>query len=482
MTEDLPSANDEQHVNPAGMQQHAGAGDDSTTDEHSSIMRTTITLTGTIVNRRSLGRCLAFCDISIIVNDNDDKKKDRTVSIQVTTIRKLVFRKHLVQGDNFPTKKAMLPYGAQLSATCLEHTINSTSCKGQPQQQERSSSSCDLLLFEVTAWHLLSHPHEAAVARASIQNGRGISCTDYLRSRREAYNDAIATVAVAVALDQHDHQQQRKEVKPRPKRDGIERETNDDDDDDDDPSKSEDSHGSSRSKALRSKIFAAWIVEHLLLQEPTSNAATEGIQQQHRILDVAGGKGQLAVELASLLAANDADNSTAVVCTTLDPLQRRRRRNPTTGRKCKVAPHFVTGSFVNYYPKNSNTNSKHTSMLIQNGDDSNDEPSTGASASRQQFTRRLVEQHTVLVGLHPDQCTEDILDVALAAPHIRAVAIVPCCVFPDLFQTRRLRHSQQVVRSYDQFLQYLLEKDPRLQQMRLPFDGKNECIYLRKSE
>jgi len=31
----------------------------------------------------------------------------------------------------------------------------------------------------------------------------------------------------------------------------------------------------------------------------------------------------------------------------------------------------------------------------------------------------------LLLGLHPDQCTEDILDVALE--HNLSVAIVPCC-------------------------------------------------------
>ena len=104
----------------------------------------------------------------------------------------------------------------------------------------------------------------------------------------------------------------------------------------------------------------------------------------------------------------------------------------------------------------------------------------------------------MLLGMHPDQCTEDILDVALE--HNISVAIVPCCVFPDLFSTRRMSITQissvnadsgnnciqkdtniVPVRTYDDFLRYLMSKDDGLQMATLPFEGKNKVIYKKVS-
>lgn len=89
----------------------------------------------------------------------------------------------------------------------------------------------------------------------------------------------------------------------------------------------------------------------------------------------------------------------------------------------------------------------------------------------------LVRNSSCLVGLHPDECTEDILDAALQ--HQKSVAIVPCCVFPTFFPTRRLRCGK-AARTYDEFLRYLLEKDDRLSRETLPFEGKNQVIYCRE--
>ncbi|KAG2440768.1 hypothetical protein HXX76_003624 [Chlamydomonas incerta] len=50
---------------------------------------------------------------------------------------------------------------------------------------------------------------------------------------------------------------------------------------------------------------------------------------------------------------------------------------------------------------------------------------------------RLLAGCSLVVGLHPDQATDSILDFALDRG--KPFAIVPCCVFPRLFPHRRLR-------------------------------------------
>ena len=81
----------------------------------------------------------------------------------------------------------------------------------------------------------------------------------------------------------------------------------------------------------------------------------------------------------------------------------------------------------------------------------------------------------VVVGMHPDQATEAIVDFALA--HGKSFAVVPCCVFPSLAPQRRVRSGQRVVQ-YPAFIQYLAEKHHGIRIGRLPFAGKNIVLYL----
>jgi hypothetical protein len=87
----------------------------------------------------------------------------------------------------------------------------------------------------------------------------------------------------------------------------------------------------------------------------------------------------------------------------------------------------------------------------------------------------LLRDTSVLVGLHPDQPTEDIVDAALQLN--KPFAIVPCCVFPRLFPQRTLPNGSPV-QSYEQYLEYLLLKDSRLRRYELPFEGRNVVIYM----
>jgi hypothetical protein len=53
---------------------------------------------------------------------------------------------------------------------------------------------------------------------------------------------------------------------------------------------------------------------------------------------------------------------------------------------------------------------------------------------------------------------------------------VPCCVYSKQFPKRKLKNRSRV-QSEEQFLQWLLEKDERIQQTILPFEGKNKVLY-----
>lgn len=88
----------------------------------------------------------------------------------------------------------------------------------------------------------------------------------------------------------------------------------------------------------------------------------------------------------------------------------------------------------------------------------------------------------VVVGIHSDGATELLIDVALA--HGKPFCVMPCCVFPNFFPQRRLTlddGSGKPVRSYEDFCQYLLQKDERLQSSVLGFPGRNVAIWWKPS-
>ena len=77
--------------------------------------------------------------------------------------------------------------------------------------------------------------------------------------------------------------------------------------------------------------------------------------------------------------------------------------------------------------------------------------------------------------MHPDQATEAIVDVALAAG--TSFAVVPCCTFAHLAPHRRLA-SGAPVQTYDEFVAYLREKSPHTRVSALPFQGRNLVVWL----
>lgn len=83
---------------------------------------------------------------------------------------------------------------------------------------------------------------------------------------------------------------------------------------------------------------------------------------------------------------------------------------------------------------------------------------------------------SAVVGLHPDQATEVIVDYALAAK--KAFAVVPCCVFPKSNVHRRTADGTPVV-SHEQFCRYLAQKHPAIQSTTLSIEGRNTLLFYR---
>ena len=81
--------------------------------------------------------------------------------------------------------------------------------------------------------------------------------------------------------------------------------------------------------------------------------------------------------------------------------------------------------------------------------------------------------------MHPDEATEPIVDGAIR--HGKPFAVLPCCVFPTAFPSRRLS-SGESVKTYADFVSYLQEKDPAtIELARLPFEGRNRVVFRRAS-
>ena len=83
---------------------------------------------------------------------------------------------------------------------------------------------------------------------------------------------------------------------------------------------------------------------------------------------------------------------------------------------------------------------------------------------------------SVIVGLHPDEATEAIVDMAVQLG--KPFAVSPCCVMTKLFPHRKNPKTGDPVRTVWALCRYLLEKAPNAFQVDfLPFAGRNKVIY-----
>ncbi|CAE8608277.1 unnamed protein product, partial [Polarella glacialis] len=186
-------------------------------------------------------------------------------------------------------------------------------------------------------------------------------------------------------------------------------------------------------KTQRAELFAAWLLE---------TYGADALGAGGGVLDVAGGRGDLSWALST---------GHEVPCTLVDPALRRDGQLRSWQRRA--------------LRKSGREGFRH--VAAEFGPEAFGSPATPYGP--------LLLSASLVVGLHPDQATEAIVDLALAAG-VR-FAVVPCCVFTHLFPSRELEPGQPV-RSLNQFCAYLRLKDSRIRETFLGFEGRNKVLYL----
>ena len=158
-------------------------------------------------------------------------------------------------------------------------------------------------------------------------------------------------------------------------------------------------------------------------------------------LDIAGGRGDLAFELSVTYDLK---------CVVIDP-----RQTQTFIRK-------------KYQRKRVKKCGKEDQELYQ--------------TINKEFNLNFFENHpdfkkstTLVIGLHPDQATEPLVDSCLNLN--LPFAVIPCCVFSHE-NPQRILQNGTIPNTYELFCEYLMQKDSKnLSTEHLAFKGRNKVIF-----
>ena len=483
---------------------------------------------GVIVGRRSMGQKLAFADIATKTSLN---KNDGACTIKEDVINpiKIIFRHQSFVGPSgnnnniddassrlnepFPNKDASLPYGAQV-------IVQLGNCQKVPSKDKDNDD-----VWEVLRWKMNEHPRILAEQLASLEvnnsnmNGDdemvvgsgATSCTTYFKARGDAFELArqhrtnllgVKDGITQTSTSFNDHKKKisstSSDVPPLASNANNTIHTSDNSILD---YSSEFHHGGKQAKAKRAKVFASWVLhtffgvpmdntgdpcQRMICQScgiTSSNDVTTDIKNEKlqltknnnvHVLDVAGGKGQLSLELivqqmyhlgiSSHGYKDNNDRRPISHCTIIDPLVRKSDAKQRHRQLKKASSHVdwllqqQQKQKLDQKYQNVSLDDTSTKANDKNDPTSKDTRYSGAetsviqhvamnfnsasfadiysqciqqSQSSRQKQGHEQEQSTttrlpmLLLGLHPDQCTESILDVALE--YNVSVAIVPCC-------------------------------------------------------
>jgi hypothetical protein len=213
----------------------------------------------------------------------------------------------------------------------------------------------------------------------------------------------------------------------------------------------------------RHKLFVKWLLDKFPELEKQQSASNN--QNQKHILDVAGGKGEVAARLTMchrqkvvMVDPRPADIASCFENFVLPKIPNKWQAR-LESRKADN-PNFV-----------KDTVNERFRQIVSLFDDHTLETS--------EELQQAVQNASVLLGVHADGATEAIVTAALRFN--KPFVVVPCCVFPNLFTERRVEEDDGrvvPVRSHDQFCKFLKAKDPtRFVMETLPFEGRNVAIW-----
>ena len=216
------------------------------------------------------------------------------------------------------------------------------------------------------------------------------------------------------------------------------------------------SHSSKKGRGERAKIFAQWLVEAF---------GREWCERGSGVLDIAGGRGDVAFELHTKMG---------IPCTLIEPrplkLNKKQHRYLKERRKEREKERERDEEKTENEKQREREREREMDICPQITD-LFDENLLSLSSPHSP----TIHNASVLIGMHPDQVTEPIVDGSLSLS--KPFAVVPCCVFPLMFPHRRTPNGDEVV-SCSQFIEYLKEKHEGIETAFLPFEGRNQVVYL----
>eukprot|EP00092_Neocalanus_flemingeri_P015598 GFUD01016886.1.p1 GENE.GFUD01016886.1~~GFUD01016886.1.p1 ORF type:complete len:376 (+),score=90.30 GFUD01016886.1:46-1173(+) len=179
------------------------------------------------------------------------------------------------------------------------------------------------------------------------------------------------------------------------------------------------------SSSQRARVYAEWIVEKFGFE----------FLKTGMILDIGGGRGDLSFELVAKLGLD---------CIVVDP-------RPQKFKRWQL-------KFIKKHPSCKLT--KHIQDLF----------------NKDFFDIHKVDLKSIrlVVGLHPDEATEPLVDMAV--DFFLNFAVIPCCVFSQDFPLRKLKNGKSPT-SYEDFCDFLVEKSSGVENDLLPFVGKNKVLF-----
>lgn len=218
------------------------------------------------------------------------------------------------------------------------------------------------------------------------------------------------------------------------------------------------------------------------IYESNNEESSNSNRIQMHILDVAGGKGELAARLTLChrLCVRMVDPRPADILDCFHKIVFRslpkKWQEKIKSQDAQILQTAIQRRFhqhIMYFPSDSDK-----SMCI-------------SELEKNKELLETVKSASLLIGMHSDGATEAIVDVAM---HFRKpFMVVPCCVFPNFFTHRfipknveqinkkefaeRNKNDMIAVRSHEQFCQYLLLKDSHFIMETLPFEGRNTAIW-----